>query len=59
MRATINSFLQGMKDDEMLVNYTLDVSATRDEQIKGIVQVTMTLQPVFSINFIRVTMILS
>jgi hypothetical protein len=59
LRATINSFLQGMKDDEMLVNYTLDVSATRDEQIKGIVQVTMTLQPVFSINFIRVTMVLS
>jgi Phage tail sheath C-terminal domain len=59
LRATINSFLQGMKDDEMLVDYQLSVTATRDEQIKGIVQVTMTLQPVFSINFIRVTMVLS
>lgn len=59
LRGTINSFLQGMLDDEMLVAYRLDVSATRDEQIKGIVQVTISLQPVFSINFIRVTMILS
>jgi hypothetical protein len=59
LRATINRFLKGMLDDEMLVAFTLDVSATRDEQIKGIVQVTLGLQPVFSINFIRVTMILS
>jgi hypothetical protein len=59
LRATINSFLKSMLDDEMLVAYGLDVSATRDQQIAGIVQVTITLQPVFSINFIRVTMILS
>jgi hypothetical protein len=59
LRATLNSFLKGMLDDEMLVAFTLDVSATRDEQIKGIVQVTLGLQPVFSINFIRVTMVLS
>jgi hypothetical protein len=59
LRATINSFLQGMLDDEMLVTYDLQVSATREQQIAGIVQVTIGLQPVFSINFIRVTMILS
>ncbi|SDR60328.1 Phage tail sheath protein [Rhizobiales bacterium GAS191] len=59
LRATINSFLKGMLDDEMLVGYGLEVTATRDQQIKGMVQVTMTLQPVFSINFIHVTMILS
>jgi hypothetical protein len=59
LRATINSFLKGMLDDEMLVGYQLEVTATRDQQIQGIVQVTMTLQPVFSINFIHVTMILS
>ena len=59
LRATINSFLKQMLDDEMLVGYTLDVTATRDQQIAGIAQVTMTLQPVFSINFIHVTMILS
>jgi hypothetical protein len=59
LRATINSFLKSMLDDEMLVGYGLDVTATRDQQIAGIVQVTITLQPVFSINFIKVTMILS
>jgi hypothetical protein len=59
LRATINSFLKGMLDGEMLVGYGLEVTATRDQQIQGIVQVTMTLQPVFSINFIHVTMILS
>lgn len=59
LRATLNSFLQGMLDSEMLVDYTIDVTATRDQQIQGIVQVTIGLQPVFSINFIHVTMILS
>lgn len=59
LRATINSFLKQMLDAEMLVDYGLDVSATRDEQIAGIVQVAISLQPVFSINFIRVTMTLS
>lgn len=59
LRATINSFLKQMLDAEMLVDYGLDVSATRDQQIAGIVQVTISLQPVFSINFIRVTMTLS
>jgi hypothetical protein len=59
LRTTINTFLTGMLQDEMLVGYELDVSATRQQQIAGIVQVTITLQPVFSINFIKVTMILS
>jgi hypothetical protein len=59
LRATINSFLKSMLDDEMLIGYGLDVSATRDQQIAGVVAVTITLQPVFSINFIKVTMILS
>jgi hypothetical protein len=58
LRATINSFLKSMLDGEMLVAFGLDVSATREQQIAGIVQVTITLQPVFSINFIKVTMIL-
>lgn len=59
LRTSVNSFLSGMKRDEMLIDYGLDVSATRDQQIAGIAQVTITLQPVFSINFIQVTMILS
>lgn len=58
LRATLNSFLKSMVDDEMLISYELNVTATRDEEIKGIVQVTMTLRPVFSIDFIKVTMFL-
>lgn len=59
LRATINSFLTGMVNDEMLNSYQLDVSATRDEQIQGIARVVIVLQPVFSIDFIKVTMFLA
>ncbi len=58
LRATINSFLAGMVNAEMLISYDLDVTATRDQEIRGIVQVTMVLRPVFSIDFIQVTMFL-
>ncbi len=58
LSATVNSFLAEMVNDEMLVSYELDVSATRDEERKGIARVTMTLRPTFSIDFIKVTMFL-
>ncbi|HET9179998.1 MAG TPA: DUF2586 family protein [Terriglobia bacterium] len=58
LRASINAFLVQMVNDEMLIGYELTVTATRDEQIQGIARVTMTLQPVFSIDFIKVTMFL-
>lgn len=58
LQATINSFLTEMVDDEMLISYELVVSATRDEERKGIARVTMTLRPTFSIDFIKVTMFL-
>jgi phage tail sheath protein FI len=58
LKSTINSFLMEMVSDEMLVSYDLDVTATRDDERKGIVQVTMVLRPVFSIDFIKVTMFL-
>ena len=58
LRATVNSFLADMVNNEMLISYDLDVTATRDQQIRGIVEVTMVLQPVFSIDFIQVTMYL-
>ena len=58
LRATVNSFLAEMVDDEMLIKYTLEVTATRDEERKGICRVTMTLQPTFSIDYIKVTMFL-
>ena len=58
LRTSINGFLAEMVQDEMLVSYELGVSATRDQEIRGIVQVTMTLRPVFSIDYIRVVMFL-
>jgi hypothetical protein len=58
LRASVNSFLAQMVDGEMLIAYDLSVTATRDEQIQGIARVTMTLQPVFSIDYIKVTMFL-
>jgi hypothetical protein len=58
LRTAINSFLADMVLDEMLISYELDVTATRDQEIRGIVQVTMVLRPVFSIDFIKVTIFL-
>jgi hypothetical protein len=58
LRATINSFLTDMLNAEMLVSYELDVTATRDEERKGIARVTIVLRPVFSIDFIQVTITL-
>jgi hypothetical protein len=58
LRATLNSFLAGMVEDEMLEVYDLDVFATRDDEIKGICEVTMTLKPTFSIDYVKVTMYL-
>lgn len=59
LKATLDGFLSGMVLDEMLVAYQLDVSATRQEEINGIALVTMTLQPTFSIDFVKVIMTLS
>jgi hypothetical protein len=59
LKSTITSFLQEMLDDEMLVTFEVDVFATRADEIKGIANVTILLQPTFSIDFIKVTMFLS
>ncbi len=58
LKSTINSFLTEMVEDEMLVKYDLEVTATREEERRGIARVTMVLQPTFSIDFIKVTMFL-
>jgi hypothetical protein len=58
LRSTVAAFLNQMVLDEMLVSFDLTVSATREEERQGIVQVTMVLRPVFSIDFIKVTMFL-
>jgi hypothetical protein len=56
LKATLDGFLSQMVVDEMLTAYTLEVTATRQQEIRGIATVVMTLQPTFSIDFIRVTM---
>jgi hypothetical protein len=58
LQTTIASFLNEMVRDEMLISYDLSVTATREEERQGIVNVTMVLRPVFSIDFIKVTMFL-
>lgn len=58
MKATLDGFLTRMVGAEALVGYTLEVSATRSQEIEGSVMVNMTLQPTFSIDFIHVTMYL-
>ncbi|MET0622918.1 MAG: phage tail sheath C-terminal domain-containing protein [Pyrinomonadaceae bacterium] len=58
IKGSINGLLAAMVTDEMLVSYTLDVSATREEEIRGIARVVMTVQPTFSLDYIQVTMYL-
>ena len=58
LKATLDAFLTGMVQDEALTGYMLDVTATRAQEIAGQVSVVMTLQPTFSIDFIRVVMTL-
>jgi hypothetical protein len=58
MKATLDAFLTRMTNDEALISYELEVTATRAEQIAGVVQVTMVLRPTFSIDFIKVNMYL-
>ena len=56
LKATLDGFLSGMVLDEMLIGYSLEVSATRAQEINGQAIVTMTLQPTFSIDFVKVIM---
>jgi len=56
LKATLDGFLSGMVLDEMLISYELDVTATRAQEINGIAQVSMTLRPTFSIDFVKVIM---
>jgi hypothetical protein len=58
LKGSINGFLASMVDDEMLVSYELDVTATRPEEIAGIARVTMTVRPTFSLDYIKVVMFL-
>lgn len=58
LKATLDAFLTGMVQDEALTGYALEVTATRAQEIAGQVSVAMTIQPTFSIDYIRVVMTL-
>ena len=58
LKATLDAFLTRMVQEEMLTGYQLEVTATRAQEIAGEVNVTMTILPTFSIDYIRVTMVL-
>lgn len=58
LKATLDGFLTRMVDDEMLTGYELEVTATRAQEVAGEVTVAMTIQPTFSIDYIRVVMVL-
>ena len=58
LKATLDAFLTRMVEDEALTGYELEVTATRPQEIAGEVSVIMTIQPTFSIDYIRVVMTL-
>jgi len=58
MKATLDAFLTRMVDNEALISYELEVSATREQEIAGEAIVTMVLRPTFSIDFVKVSMYL-
>ncbi len=58
MKATLDAFLTRMVEDEALISYELEVSATRAQEIAGEAIVNMILRPTFSIDFVKVTMFL-
>lgn len=59
MQATLNGFLADMVLNEQLTEFTLTVTATREQEIAGVCLVTMLLKPTFSIDYIKVIMNLS
>jgi hypothetical protein len=58
LKGAVQGFLDRMINDEALIGYSLDVSATRAEQVAGIARVDMLLQPTFSIDYLAVTIVL-
>ncbi len=58
LRGAIDGFLTTMVQDEALINYSLEVVASRQDEIAGRAMVNVILQPTFSIDYIAVTLVL-
>ncbi len=54
----LDGFLTTMVQDEALIGYQLEVTATRADEIAGRAMVNVFLQPTFSIDFVAVTLVL-
>jgi Phage tail sheath protein subtilisin-like domain/Phage tail sheath C-terminal domain len=58
LQGAIDGFLTTMVQDESLTTYSLEVTATRQDEIAGRANVNVVMQPTFSIDYIRVTLAL-
>ncbi len=58
LQGAIDGFLTTMVGDEALTGYTLEVTATRQDEREGRAIVNAVIQPTFSIDFVAVTMVL-
>jgi Phage tail sheath C-terminal domain/Phage tail sheath protein subtilisin-like domain len=58
LQGAINGFLTTMVQDEALIDYTLDVTASRDDEINNRAIVNAIIRPTFSIDFVAVTLVL-
>jgi len=58
LHGAIDGFLTTMLVDEALTHYTLDVTATRQDEVSGRAVVTALLRPTFSIDYVVVTLVL-
>jgi hypothetical protein len=54
----IDGFLTTMLLDEQVTGYTLEVTATRQDEINGRALVNAVIRPTFSIDFVAVTLVL-
>jgi phage tail sheath protein FI len=59
LQGAVDNFLTTMVVDEALTAYSLEVKASRADEIAGRCVVNVAMQPTFSIDFIRVTLALS
>jgi hypothetical protein len=59
LQGSLDGFLTTMVVDESLTGYSLEVKASRQDEIAGRCVVNAALQPTFSIDYIRVTLALS
>jgi hypothetical protein len=58
LQGAIDGFLTSMVQDEALIAYSLEVTATRQDEIAGRAIVNAILQPTFSIDYVAVTLVL-